>query len=247
MDCSDVRAALSARLDGEPSGVDDDVVDTHLAACDDCRAWFDRAVALNRSLLMGPAPGERPELHDVPGHPDLDALSERILSTVEPERRRRERSWTLMSVGGRVILVILGVLYLAWGVVLLAGAGAHPDPAQAGDVRSWTDAARLAADAAALRFAFAVGLFWGAWRPRAAMGMAPVYGAAATFSAGFAAVSLVLGQIDAAGVAALVLQFAAAAVLAAVWLGGYTPQALAQAWRAAAGRSIRGLPDSALR
>ena len=55
MDCQDVRAALSARLDGEPSGADDDVVDAHLDACDECRAWFEKAVALNRSLLMGPA------------------------------------------------------------------------------------------------------------------------------------------------------------------------------------------------
>ncbi|WP_448852081.1 zf-HC2 domain-containing protein [Corynebacterium sp. 335C] len=262
MDCGDVRAALSARLDGEPSGVDDDVVDAHLDACADCRAWFDRAVALNRSLLMGPADaGERDDVTSavraaamrVPEHPDLEDLSERILSTVEPERRRRERFWTVMSVGGRVVLILLGLLYVGWGVGLVVAAGAAADsgaPGAAGGaggadgaaMRDWADAARLAAEAAAIRFALAVGLFWAAWRPKAAMGMAPVYGAAAMFSAGFGAASLVLGGVDAAGVAKLVLLFASAAALAAVWLGGYTPQALAQAWRAASGRSVRGLP-----
>ncbi len=275
MNCDEVRAALSARLDGEPSGVDDDVVDAHVDACADCRAWFDRAVALNRSLLMGPAhepgdarddgsppPGSAPAAgpeplraaHDVPEHPDLEALSERILSTVEPERRRRARFWTTMSVGGRVVLIILGVLYVIWGVGLLIDAGAAASGTAAGAapgtapgegtaaIRDWADAARLAADAAAIRFALAVGLFWAAWRPRAAMGMAPVYGAAAMFSAGFGAVSLVLGGVTVADVAKLVLLFVSALALAAVWLGGYTPQALAQAWRAAAGRSVRGLP-----
>ena len=178
MNCDEVRAALSARLDGEPSGVDDDVVDAHVDACADCRAWFDRAVALNRSLLMGPAhepgdarddgsppPGSAPAAgpeplraaHDVPEHPDLEALSERILSTVEPERRRRARFWMTMSVGGRVVLIILGVLYVIWGVGLLIDAGAAASGTAAGAppgtapgegtaaIRDWADAARLAA------------------------------------------------------------------------------------------------------
>jgi len=97
MDCEEVRAALSARLDGEPSGHDDDVVDAHLDACDDCRAWFEKAVALNRSLLMGPAQGA--------ATPDFSDLSERILSTVEPERRRRERTWFMVTGGARLLLM----------------------------------------------------------------------------------------------------------------------------------------------
>ena len=60
-------------------------------------------------------------------------------------------------------------------------------------------------DAAAIRMAFAVGMFWAAWRPRAAMGMTPVYGAAAMFSIGFATRDLVLGTLQFIDVAALAL------------------------------------------
>ena len=266
MDCQDVRAALSARLDGEPSGADDDVVDAHLDACDECRAWFEKAVALNRSLLMGPAaegasagaggPGGRTALPDAA---DMAALSERILSTVEPQRRRRERTWFFIAGSARVLLVVLAVLHFAWGVELLLGAGdamtqAAVDAGAAASVGAESGEAAAAAaealdemvapsvDAAAIRMAFAVGMFWAAWRPRAAMGMTPVYGAAAMFSIGFATRDLVLGTLQFTDVAALALMAVSAIALGLVWLGGYTPAAMAQAWRAASGRPVRGLP-----
>lgn len=286
MECEDVRTALSARLDGEPSGVDDDVVDAHLDACDECRAWFEKAVALNRSLLIGPAegpaavpadgtagapgsrggaaaggfggPGSRTALPDAA---DMAALSERILSTVEPQRRRRERTWTVVAGSARVLLVVLGVFHLAWGVTLLLGAGgvmaqlpvdpALLDPATGevaggavGGAEALEDLIAPSIDAAAMRMAFAVGMFWAAWRPRAAMGMTPVYGAAAMFSIGFATRDLVLGTLDFGDVAGLALMAVSAIALGLVWLGGYTPSAMAQAWRAAAGRPVRGLPDA---
>ncbi|WP_295627871.1 zf-HC2 domain-containing protein [uncultured Corynebacterium sp.] len=281
MKCEDVRAALSARLDGEPSGADDDVVDAHLDACDECRAWFEKAVALNRSLLMGPArePGEpgkpssrtgaagAPGAPGAPGMPaaaDMDALSERILSTVEPERRRRERTWLFVTGSARVLLVLLGVFHLLWGIELLLGTGgamsqaaldaggANGAGAGADDAGAGAEAAAAAAaldeliapsvDAAAIRMAFAVGMFWAVWRPRAAMGMTPVYGAAAMFSIGFATRDLVLGNLGVTDVAGLALMAVSAIALGLVWLGGYTPTAMAQAWRAASGRPVRGLP-----
>lgn len=262
MKCEDVRAALSARLDGEPSGADDDVVDAHLDACAECRAWFEKAVALNRSLHIGPAgrPGELgvagpggavgPSLPDAE---DMAALSERILSTVEPERRRRERMWFLLTGSARVLLVLLGVFHLAWGIDLLASAGGAlgqlaaetgggVGDGAAGAASALDDIASPVIDAAAIRMAFAVGMFWAAWRPRAAMGMTPVYGAAAMFSIGFATRDLVLGTLGVADVAGLLLMAVSAVALGLVWLGGYTPSAMAQAWRAAAGRPVRGLP-----
>ena len=268
MKCEDVRAALSARLDGEQSGADDDVVDAHLDACEDCRAWFEKAVALNRSLLMGPAgepgagargrartgPGSGPSLPDAA---EMAALSERILSTVEPERRRRERTWLFVAGSARVLLVVLGVLHLLWGVELLLGAGGAMAQVSmdagvdvAGELGDEAAAAAAALDeivaptidAAAIRMAFAVGMFWAAWRPRAAMGMTPVYGAAAMFSIGFATRDLVLGTLEVADVAGLALMAVSAVSLGLVWLGGYTPAAMAQAWRAASGRPVRGLP-----
>ncbi|MDN6283637.1 MAG: zf-HC2 domain-containing protein, partial [Corynebacterium sp.] len=49
-----VRAALSARLDGEPgpAGLGDDTVDAHLAACEPGQQWFADASDLNRRLRM---------------------------------------------------------------------------------------------------------------------------------------------------------------------------------------------------
>lgn len=38
MKCEDARAAISARLDGEPLGIDPCALDAHLAVCADCRS-----------------------------------------------------------------------------------------------------------------------------------------------------------------------------------------------------------------
>ncbi|WP_190129064.1 zf-HC2 domain-containing protein [Streptomyces mashuensis] len=45
MECSDVRTAVSARLDGEelPPGVPGAVLVAHLAGCGGCRDWQERA------------------------------------------------------------------------------------------------------------------------------------------------------------------------------------------------------------
>lgn len=243
MDCEVVRAALSARLDGEASGVDDDVVDAHLSECADCRAWFDQAVRLNRSLLIGPA-GDKDPLPSVPSdpeptpEPDFTALSEKILSTVEPERRRRETSWRLVAGAARALLIILGLLYVGWGIALLGDVGAYLPEGAA--VTESDPVVSLALDAAAFRFAMAVGMFWAAWRPHAAMGMAPVYGAAAMFSFGFAARDIILGHFGFLDFAQILLLMVSAIALVVVWLGGFTPSAIAQAWRAASGRPMVG-------
>ena len=75
------------------------------------------------------------------------------------------------------------------------------------------------------------------------MGMAPVYGAAAMFSFGFATRELVLGSLRVLDVAGLLLMAVSALALVVVWLGAFTPAAMAQAWRAASGRPVRGFPD----
>ncbi|MEJ5920024.1 MULTISPECIES: zf-HC2 domain-containing protein [unclassified Corynebacterium] len=262
MDCERVRAALSARLDGETSGADDDVVDAHLDACQECQAWFEKAVSLNRSLLMGPASssGLFSEVNSTPGAVDLnlDDLSERILSTVEPERRRRERAWLFMSGSARVVLVILGLLWVAWAIMSLVHASdiaqsvnaAYEDMFgfESASITSTLDpmaeGARLAVELAAIRLALAVGLFWASWRPQAAMGMMPVYGAIAMFSFGFGTRDMILGAFTVADASGMVLMILSAIALGMVWLGGFTPAAFAQAWRAASGDPVPGLPQS---
>ncbi|MCA6093172.1 zf-HC2 domain-containing protein [Streptomyces sp. SCA3-4] len=54
MHCSEVRTAISARVDGEelPPGVSDAVLDAHLQVCAECRAWGERARRL-KALAAG--------------------------------------------------------------------------------------------------------------------------------------------------------------------------------------------------
>lgn len=257
MECEEIRAALSARLDGEPASIADEVIDAHLGACEDCRTWYERAVRLNRALTVGPVDG-MPEI-------STDDLSERILVSIEPERRRRERAWLLMAGTARGVLIALGICWAVWGIVTLVDAsgmmtlGISPTEPQdgaglaTGTERAPVDGstatvdpmelgARLAIQLAAIRLALAVGLFWASWRPRAAMGMAPVYGAIATFSIGFGVRDIFIGAQGVSEIAGLALMFVSALTLAVVWLGGYTPTAIAQAWRAASGLPVTGVP-----
>ena len=114
MECEEIRAALSARLDGEQASIADEVIDAHLGACEECRAWYERAVRLNRALTVGPADG-MPEI-------STDDLSERILVSIEPERRRRERAWLLMAGTARGVLIALGLCWAVWGIATLVDA-----------------------------------------------------------------------------------------------------------------------------
>ncbi|NTS21944.1 zf-HC2 domain-containing protein, partial [Bacteroides fragilis] len=49
----DKAAALSRSLsfvDGEPTDVSSDIIETHVESCEQCRAYRDKAAALSRSL-----------------------------------------------------------------------------------------------------------------------------------------------------------------------------------------------------
>jgi predicted anti-sigma-YlaC factor YlaD len=61
MDCSDYRQAISARIDGETSGLEQAAVEAHLRTCRGCRGWADEAVAITRRARMTRA-GSVPDL-----------------------------------------------------------------------------------------------------------------------------------------------------------------------------------------
>ncbi|WP_051836195.1 zf-HC2 domain-containing protein [Streptomyces sp. NRRL WC-3742] len=46
MRCAQFRTALSARLDGEPTGLPEPRLDKHLARCPGCRTWQEEAERL---------------------------------------------------------------------------------------------------------------------------------------------------------------------------------------------------------
>ncbi|WP_297003883.1 zf-HC2 domain-containing protein [uncultured Corynebacterium sp.] len=220
MKCEEARAALSARLDGEPepAGTDPDAVDAHLSACPECRAWFAAAADLNRRLRVGVAPA------GAPGDAGELARQMAALAETAPELSHRLRNRSLPLVLCRVAMVVLAVAYIAWSVVLLVNSTGMPDnptvPGAGGELANTgdPDLTRLSVDAATVRLALAAGLIWGAWRPRAAPGLLPVFLALWAFGAGFSTRDLVLGYLDMPTVAGLLLHLASCAAVVGVWL-----------------------------
>lgn len=163
----DVQAALSARIDGEPSLIDDTVVDAHLANCAECRAFFDRAVALRFDLEGGAM------------QPPQD-LSDSILAGVDDEWRRiaQRRAFTLAV--GRVLLGTMAVVWAVWGIRLLVSGGGQ------------AELVSVVASAVSVRLGVALALGVSAWRPQQIPGVLLVVGTMFTFNVGFAVRDLVL-------------------------------------------------------
>ena len=213
-DCTAVQAALSARLDGEPTGMDGAVIDAHLAHCSNCRLYYDRAAELNRKLNLGVA---EPRTM-VP--PDL---SEIILAEVEPQWRRRANTRVIASTVLRILLVILGAVYTVWAASMLGDTvwiNIQDDPLTV----------RLIGEAATFRLGLAVGLFFAAWKPQIIPGMLPVFGALWTFNLGFAARDLVFGIADSTTAATIVLSLISAVVLGLTWLNSRGAGVLRRTW-----------------
>lgn len=178
-----VQAALSARLDGEEAGVDDAVVDAHLAQCPECAAYWERSLALSRSLGSVDNAGAMA--------PPAD-LSDAIFAGVESEFQKvASRRLVAMSIG-RVILAVLAVVYVVWAGRLVMEAGSvaamFPDPMMASgspvlDVNP--QMASLYIGAAAVRVGIAAALLFVAWKPGQIPGVLLIVGAMFGFTIGF--------------------------------------------------------------
>lgn len=230
MEHDEARAALSARLDGEPepAGTDPDAVDAHLDACQECREWFAEAAELNRRLRLSVAVD--PATADSTGPGDAAALARQMADLAEqsPGLSHQLRSRSLPLVLCRVAMVVLALAYITWSVILLVQATGVPDAPDftapgdgaGGEVANSGDPelARLSVDAATVRLALAAGLIWGAWRPRAAPGLLPVFLALWGFGAGFSTRDLVLGYLEPSTVVGLLLHLASCAAVGGVWL-----------------------------
>jgi predicted anti-sigma-YlaC factor YlaD len=164
MRCDRFREAISARIDGEDPGLPDDVLDAHLEACADCRAWQQRAHTVTRYARLG---GDFLD-HD---------LAPRALAAIPAPAAGRWR-----SVVPRAGLAVLAVAQLAITFPLLMlghdhGAGTHA-------------AHELGSFDLSLAIAFAVG----AIRPVLSGGLAWPSGIAAAGLAGTAIADMVNGQ-----------------------------------------------------
>lgn len=179
-ECEQVEAALSARLDGEDPGLDDDVVAVHLAGCAGCRAFEQR---LGRPVLDTSAPPTglapvRPlravsaaDTADPPAGPDPSPdLAARVTAVAAAEDRAGV--WWVL----RGLLAVVAVGYLATAVPELLFAS---DPHHA----------HLARHLGAFEAAYGVGLLFVAVRPAKARAMVP-------FTLTLAAVMFVVMVVD---------------------------------------------------
>jgi predicted anti-sigma-YlaC factor YlaD len=143
MDCDRAREALSARIDGEDSGVPDTALAEHLSGCAACRDWEQRAHAVTRRARLGGA------------YLDHD-LSEQVLAAVPPVPARRTGALTR-----RAALAAIAIVQLAITVPLLIlghdhDAGAHA----AHELGSFDLAFAIAFGVGAIRPALSAGLAW---------------------------------------------------------------------------------------
>lgn len=155
----EVQAALSARIDGEQSLIDDAVVDAHLSNCTQCQAFFERALALSERLNGGEGEMAPPQ--------DLSAV---ILAGVDDEWRRISQQRALTLAVGKVLLGVMTVVWVVWAVRLLVSGGDDP----------------VAASAASVRLGVALALGVTAWRPAQIPGVLLIVGTMCTFNIGYA-------------------------------------------------------------
>jgi predicted anti-sigma-YlaC factor YlaD len=153
MECERVRVAVSARLDHEDTGLEDAVIDRHLATCVACRRFAETAAGLV------------PLVRDQPADPAPD-LTPTILAAIRQEPAfGRERLPRFDPAALRWGLLCVAVVQLLLGApALLAGAD--------GDTPT-----HLVRELGAFDFALAVGFLFAAWRPSRAFGMLPLVAA----------------------------------------------------------------------
>ncbi len=144
MSCFEVRASVSARLDGEDLTVPEQVVTDHLAVCTKCRLWAADVTELHRGLRVQSAPVE----------PDRTEAIIAALPIRRPVHDERVRLLRLMTCA-------IAMVQLVASVPLLFGNGYEMH-------------GHLARHVGAFSVALAVGLLTVAWRPERARGTLPI-------------------------------------------------------------------------
>ena len=245
MDCQAVRTSMSARLDGETAELSDDLVDAHLAACEDCQRWYATVTALGRRMNVSATPTNDGPTTE-PGDEQKAALLAQVLEQADrnPQISGDLRRRQLPLYFGRFALVAVALVYVVWGLSLLFGSpiGDDADSSQL----------RLVSDAATMRFALAGGLLWAAWRPKAASAVLPIYLGLWGFGLGFATREIVLSMVGEEGSLTtlwlLLVHLAAVVALVVVWAGRQNVfMPLQQSFRALMAQPVHFSPSDARR
>lgn len=188
MRCDAIRDVLSARLDGETSELDDDLVDAHVSSCLSCTAWNEELSVLHRIVRV----------REAEPVPDLTAsilgafpAPRRVAPSFAPEPVSTAR-WALF-------VVALTQLVLA-GPALLLGEGSGAT-------------VHVARELGSFDVALAIGLLVAAWQPARAWGLLPVAAALACVMGGTAVVDVVRGTATSVGEVHHLLDLAGVAML----------------------------------
>lgn len=197
MECDTVREALSARLDGEPSGQADHLVEGHLAGCRACTAWSEELATLHRMVRV----------REAEAVPDLSAAIVAAFGPSPADRRRAAGRSARPALGEPVSGARWALFVVALTQLVLAA------PALLGDDPGAS--VHVAREIGSFDLALAVGLLVAAWQPARAWGLLPVAVALAAVVAGTAVVDLVDGTTTSAGEAHHLLDLAGVTVL---WL-----------------------------
>lgn len=211
----EIQTALSARIDGEPTGIDDEILDAHLSGCEECQRFQSRALALTRSMHQASDATRA-------GFNPPQQLSDSILAGVEPAWRRSARKAALNTIIARLVLLVCGIGFGVWAAVLvIASGGLIPQSLDVQGDAVWDPSAdpELATaliEGAALRAGVSLGLLAAAWRPYWATGVMPVVGAMGMFLTGFTIRDVVLGV--ASGQQILLIVMLICSALATAWL-----------------------------
>jgi predicted anti-sigma-YlaC factor YlaD len=143
VDCDSAREALSARIDGEASGVPEAVLDNHLASCAPCRQWQQRAHAVTRRARLGGV------------FLDHDLAPQVLAAVPAPAAQWRRRAFQR----GALLALALGQLAIAAPMLILGhdhDAGVHA----AHELGSFNLALAAAFAAGAIRPKLSAGLAW---------------------------------------------------------------------------------------
>jgi len=197
MTCSDIRTALSARIDDEAlAGFEHDRVDDHLARCASCRQWLVVVTAATSRV--------RADAASLPEH-DLTAS---VVATADRTTARRP----LAPASTRLALATVAVLQVVVALPVVVGVDGHHSHATH--------------EAASWNLALAVGFLVAALRPARAWGMLPLVGAAVVCMLGSAALDAAAGHASVGAEAPHLLSLAGLALTAAMVFRAPRPRML---------------------
>lgn len=185
-----IREAISARLDGEASDLDDTALEGHVATCRACAAWSEELAVLHRMVRV----------REAEPVPDLTAAILADAPLPAAVRRRTSPLGEPVSVARWALFVVALTQLVLAGPALLLGEGAGAT-------------VHVARELGSFDVALAVGLLLAAWQPARAWGLLPVALALGCVLAGTAVLDVARGTATSLGEVHHLLDLAGVAIL----------------------------------